>query len=101
MKAGIQELREALNAMSLLTRSESAPYATLSVDDLEDQHFAEDAALPTSGLTADQAGALYNYLLLARGAGGGVHNPVYVRELIYDSVMELTGNAPATIPVRP
>jgi hypothetical protein len=39
--------------------------------------------------------------LLARGAGGGVHNPVYMRELIYDSVFAVTGAAPATIPVRP
>jgi len=56
---------------------------------------------PTNGLTANQAGAVYNYLLLARGAGGGVHNPVYVRELIYDSVLAVTSAPPATIPVRP
>ena len=53
------------------------------------------------GVSADIAGALYNYLILARGAAGGVHNPVYVRELIYDSVFALTGKAPATIPSRP
>jgi hypothetical protein len=46
-------------------------------------------------------GALYNYLLLARGSGGGAHNPIYVRQLIYDSVLELTGSAPATVPIRP
>jgi len=39
--------------------------------------------------------------LLARGAGGGAHNPVYVRELIYDSFKAVTGSAPLTIPIRP
>jgi hypothetical protein len=54
-----------------------------------------------TGLTADQAGALYNYLILARGSAGGVHNPIYVRQLVYDSVLAVTGSAPATIPTRP
>jgi hypothetical protein len=55
----------------------------------------------TSGVTADLAGALYNYLLLARGSAGGIHNPIYSRELIFDSVKAITGNPPASIPVRP
>lgn len=101
MKAGIQELRVALNDLGLLTRSASAPYEALTADDLDDQHFGEDKVRPTSGVDAAHAGAVYNYLLLARGSGGGVHNPVYVRELIYDSYQAVTGNAPATIPVRP
>jgi len=101
MKAGIQELRVALNDMGWLTRSETAPYDPLSATDLADQQFAADLVRPANALTADQAGAVYNYLLLARGAGGGVHNPVYVRELIYDSFEAITGSAPATIPVRP
>ena len=101
MKAGIQELRVALNSAGWLTRSETAPYVPLTAAQLGDQQFAEDLTLPANGLTAVQAGALYNYLLLARGAGGGVHNPVYVRELIYDSVKAITGSAPATIPIRP
>jgi hypothetical protein len=42
-----------------------------------------------------------NYLLLARGSAGGVHNPLYVRELIFDSVSSITGSTPATLPVRP
>ena len=47
--------------------------------------FQTDTVLPgTNGVNADTAGALYNYLLLARGSAGGVHNPVYVRELIYE-----------------
>jgi hypothetical protein len=101
MKAGIQELRVALNDRGWLTRSAAAPYDVLSATELADRQFAEDRVRPTNGLTADQAGALYNYLLLARGSGGGVHNPLYVRELIYDSFQAITGVAPASIPVRP
>jgi hypothetical protein len=104
MKAGIQELRVALNTYKggLLTRSETAPYDPLTSSQLADQNFFEDSVRPgATGLTPDEAGALYNYLLLARGSAGGVHNPVYVRELIYDSVKAITGLPPATIPVRP
>jgi hypothetical protein len=102
MKSGIQELRTELNALGWLTRSESAPYAELSPDELGDQQYHEDSVRPgATGLTRDQAGALYNYLLLARGSGGGVHNPVYVRQLIHDSFRAVTNRAPATIPVRP
>lgn len=102
MKAGIQELRVALNTKGWLTRSAGAPYATLTTQELADAHFAEDKPRPgVTGLTADEAGALYNYLILARGAALGVHNPVYVRELVYDSVVALTGAPPASIPTRP
>jgi hypothetical protein len=102
MKAGIQELRVALNKLGYLTRAAAPPYTNLSETDLADQQFQTDVVLPgATGVTADRAGALYNYLLLARGSGGGVHNPVYVRELIYDSVQFLTGKPPVTIPSRP
>jgi hypothetical protein len=107
MRAGIQELRVALNNVALnnggwLTRSAAAPYNPLTTAELADQQFAQDKVRPgATGLTADQAGALYNYLLLARGSAGGVHNPLYVRQLIYDSVFALTSNPPASIPVRP
>jgi len=102
MRAGIQELRVALNDAGYLTRGEVAPYEALSATDLADRQFQLDKTRPgASGLTADQAGALYNYLLLARGSGGGVHNPVYTRELIYDSLFAIAGRAPATIPGRP
>jgi hypothetical protein len=101
MKGGIQELREALNEGGLLTRSAAAPYEALTEDQLADQHFQEDKVRPTSNVPAATAGALYNYLLLARGSGGGTHNPIYVRQLIFDSVKALTGDAPATVPIRP
>jgi hypothetical protein len=102
MKAGIQELRVVLNTLGYLTRSAVAPYAPLTAADLADQQFQTDKVLPGgTGVTADTAGALYNYLLLARGSGGGVHNPVYVRELLYDSMIAVASRAPATIPSRP
>jgi hypothetical protein len=40
-------------------------------------------------------------LVQARGAAGGIHNPIYTRQLIYDSVLALTGYPPATVPTRP
>jgi len=102
MTAGIQELRVALNNNGWLTRSAAAPYAPLSATDLTDRQFSLDLTMPgVTGLTADQAGAVYNYLLLARGSAGGVHNPLYVRELIFDSVKAITGSAPVSLPVRP
>jgi hypothetical protein len=103
VKAGLQELRAELNARGWLTRSSGAPYAVLSPSELEDESFKEDIVRPgATGLTADEAGALYNYLLMARGSGMGVHNPHYVRQLLHDSYSALSGGEPpATIPVRP
>jgi hypothetical protein len=108
MMGGIQELRVALNDKGWLTRSEASPYLPLQPDELGDQDFhldesrPDDAGAPaTPALTAVQAGALYNYFLLARGSAGGIHNPIYTRQLIFDSVKAITGNAPATIPIRP
>jgi hypothetical protein len=98
MKVSIQELRVALNDAGYLSRD---GVNALTAADLGDQDFALDQPKPTSGLTADQAGALYNYLLVARGSAGGVHNPVYTRELVYDSVFALLGVAPQTIRPRP
>jgi hypothetical protein len=97
MKNSIQELRELLNSapLNLLTRSTSAPYVELSQEELDDEHFAEDEPRPTTGLTPAQLGALYNYLLIARGSAGGIHNPRYVRQLIYDSYTAVSvGNVP-------
>ena len=92
----------ALNTRGWLTRSEASPYVPLTTEELADKQYAEDHVLPgATGVTAAHAGALYNYLLLARGAGGGAHNPIYVRQLIFDSVEALTGSPPATLPVRP
>ena len=52
-----------------------------------------------TGLTAEEAGALYNYLILARGGAFGVHNPIYSRQLIYDSykAVSVGGVEPPTL----
>lgn len=57
-----------------------------------------DAPATASGLTADQAGALYNYILVVRGGGGpwGAHNPYYEQELLWDSYVAITGSNPTT-----
>jgi hypothetical protein len=91
-----------LNGLGWLTRSATSPYTPLTTEELADQHYAEDKVLPgATGVTAAHAGALYNYLILARGSGGGAHNPIYVRQLIFDSVEALTGSPPMTLPIRP
>ena len=53
---------------------------------------------PGVTLTAAQAGALYNYILVARGGAYGVHNPLYEEQLLYDSYMAVTGSAPPAFP---
>jgi len=102
MRANLQELRVALNTSGYLTRSVAAPYDALSPSDLLDLTFSLDQVRPgAKGLSADFAGALYNYLLLARGSADGVHNPLYTRELIYDSFKAIVGSAPTSLPTRP
>ncbi|MDB4946945.1 MAG: hypothetical protein JWP97_6479 [Labilithrix sp.] len=101
VKAALGELRGLLNDAGYLTRSAAAPYAALGPADLADTNLTLDLTRPAAGLTADQAGALYDYLLVARGAASGVHNPFYTKELVFDAVFALKGAAPAAIPVRP
>jgi hypothetical protein len=107
MKAAISELQKALNDAGYITRSAAAPYMPLATADLADGHYELDKSRPNSGpdggttvLTADQAGALYNYFLIARGGAGGIHNPKYVRQLIFDSYFAIKGQPPTTL-IRP
>ena len=86
--ATLRDLRELLNERGWLTRGTSAPYPPLTEDELEDDDFGHDEPRPAdenNALTADEAGALYNYLIIARGSAKGVHNPLYVQQLMYDS----------------
>jgi hypothetical protein len=101
MKGSLRELRAALNDLGWLTRAEAAPFDALTPAQLADENFAEDSPKAASGLTAAQAGAVYNYLLIARGGAGGIHNPLYVRQLIFDSYFELKGSAPPSMGTRP
>lgn len=100
----LAELENALNDAGYITRSTAPPYTPLSASELADGQYNLDLARPngapdggTPSLTADQAGALYNYFIVARGAAAGVHNPKYVRQLIYDSFVAVTGQAPKSL----
>ena len=97
IKTAMFELEKALNNAGYLTRSEVAPYLTLQPSELTDGHFELDRAKAPLTLTADQAGALYNYFLLARGSALGVHNPKYSKQLLFDSYFALTGLPPVSL----
>jgi len=104
VKAGLLELQKAMNDAGYLTRSTAAPYQPLGPTELADGQFQADKTRPgggpdggTSHLTADRAGALYNYLILARGSAMGVHNPKYVKQLLFDSFVAVKGSPPVSI----
>lgn len=108
VKNALSELEVALNDAGLLTRSEVAPYGPLSEDDLADGQFNKDLTRPGSNgaggnqsLDAPTAGALYNYLIIARSKDLGVHNPTYEKQLLWDSIRQLKGVDPTSLPARP
>jgi hypothetical protein len=97
------ELQKVLNDAGYLTRG-TGP---LTAAQLADGLFQTDKSRTASGvdggptvLTADQAGALYNYFLVARGGAMGVHNPKYVRQIIFDAYVAIAGKPPTTL-IRP
>jgi hypothetical protein len=104
MTAAMHELQIALNDAGYLTRSAAAPYAALAASELADGAFALDQTRPggvgidggSGALTADQAGALYDYIIVARGGASGVHNPKYEQQLLFDSYLALKGLPPTT-----
>jgi hypothetical protein len=105
--AALFELQKALSNAGYLTRSEVAPFQPLSASELADGNFPLDKTRRGGGpdggtlhLTADQAGAVYDYLIVARDASLGAHNPKYTRQLIFDAYFAITGLPPATI-IRP
>jgi hypothetical protein len=107
LTGSIQDLRVALNDAGYLTRGTAAPYPALSASELKDFNFSLDKARPdavnNTAVAADVAGALYNYLLLARGSAKGTHNPKYTRQLVFDSYVAVKGPGthPASLTVRP
>jgi hypothetical protein len=104
MRTNIQDLRVALNDAGYLTRSVAVPYLPLSTTDLKDLNFSLDKTRPdaaNTALSADIAGAVYNYLLLARGSAYGIHNPLYTRQLVFDSYKAIKNAAPPTLMTRP
>jgi len=87
-----------LNGENALTRATAAPYSGLAPSNLGDGNWSQDQPVPGATLeggllTQDQAGALYDYLLVARGGAYGVHNPKYIGEILFDSATAL-GLAP-------
>ena len=104
----LTELQTALNAAGLLTRGTAKPYPPLDATQIGDGNWVLDTVRPGSGtggadqvLDANTAGALYNYLLVARSRDRGAHNPTYTKQLLYDSIKQITGAAPKSLPARP
>jgi hypothetical protein len=119
VQGAMTQIETYLNTQGLLTRATSAPYTPLTAAQLGDGNWAQDLPVPggsiggelkdagpaaptaMGSLTEDQAGAIYNYILVARGGAFGVHNPRYISQILYDSYFALTAQALATFPSRP
>ncbi len=108
VRLALTELQAALNAKGLLTRSEAKPYQPLSPEELADSNFALDRTRPGSNpdgtdqtIDAATAGAVYNYLIIARGGDFGVHNPTYTKQLLWDSIKQIKGTNPTSMTSRP
>ncbi|MBI5533473.1 MAG: collagen-like protein [Deltaproteobacteria bacterium] len=101
VKAALTELQAALNTAGYLTRGTDQ---ALTTTELADGRFHLDLTrvkTPAASLDADTAGALYNYLLVARGKDFGVHNTKYTKQLLFDSILKIKGSNPTSIPTRP
>jgi len=101
VKGQLAELEGLLAGLTLLTRSAAAPYVPMTPGELADKHYELDKPMPGNTINDLTAGALYNYLLVARGSGWGVHNPTYTKQLLWDSIFQLKGSAPSGAPTRP
>ena len=104
--AALTEIETWLNGAGLLTRVSAAPYTALTAAQLDDGNWSEDEPVPgatigNARLTQDQAGAIYNYLLVARVGGYGVHNPKYIGQILYASYVAFTGGSLVAFPSRP
>jgi len=101
VRDALRELETALNNAGVLTRSVGAPYVALSDEELGDNQFHLDKARPGNVLDEATAGALYDYLIVARSKDMGVHNPTYAKQLLWDSIKHVTGANPTSLPARP
>jgi len=103
VKGMLRSLRTKLNSMLLITRDGINP---LTSDQLKDDDFALDETLPQKAadvlpppavtprppVLGPTAGALYNYIVMARGSAFGVHNPKYTKQVLYDSIETVGGD---------
>jgi hypothetical protein len=106
VQAALTELETWFNSHGFITRASAPPYVPLDPAQLGDGNWKLDltvagATLDGGLLTQDQAGALYNYILVARGGAYGIHNTKYVAQLLFDSYFALTGSPLQTFPTRP
>jgi hypothetical protein len=116
IKDAMTQIETWFNANGFLTRAAAAPYTPLvtaltatagNPAQIGDGNWDQDqpvpgATIPDGGLlTRDQAGALYNYILVARGGAYGVHNPKYIAQLLYDSYGAISGLPLSAFPSRP
>jgi hypothetical protein len=101
MTTALSTVEGVLNTAGYLTRATASPFTPLTSANLTDGAFSTDNANGSAtGLTASQAGALYDYFLVARDGSLGVHNPTYAQELLYDAYVAITGSPPTTF-IRP
>jgi hypothetical protein len=106
IQAAMTELETWFNANGFLTRASTRPYSALSPSELGDGNWKLDQPVPNATLeggllTQDQAGALYNYILVARGGAYGIHNTKYIAQLLYDSYYAVSGLSLQSFPQRP
>jgi Cytochrome c552 len=106
IQAAMTQIETWFNAQGFLTRATAAPFTPLTPAQLGDGSWDQDQPVPGATLeagllTQDQAGALYDYILVARGGASGVHNPKYIAQILYDSYVALTGLPLAAFPQRP
>jgi hypothetical protein len=106
IQSALTQIETMLNTAGLMTRATTAPYLPLTAAQLGDGNWSQDLPVPggtidSTLLSQDQAGALYNYIVVARGGASGVHNPKYIAQLLYDSYFALTGLPLSAFPARP
>jgi hypothetical protein len=106
VQSALTQIETWLNAEGILTRASAAPYVPLTTAELGDGNWSTDQPVPGSTidgglLSQNQAGALYDYILVARGGAYGVHNPVYIAQILFDSYNALAGAPLAAFPARP
>jgi hypothetical protein len=106
IQSSLTQIETWFNTQGFLTRASAAPYTSLTSAQLGDGNWDQDSPVPGATLagallTQDQAGALYDYILVAKGGASGVHNPKYIAQILYDAYYALTGSALSAFPQRP
>jgi hypothetical protein len=95
VRNALRELQALLNQAKMLTRANTAPFGELTEEELADGQFHLDRVRPGNApgthivANKDTAGALYNYLIVARSKDLGAHNPTYVKQLLWDSILQV------------